>query len=116
MSKTPAGPARVYPEKDEVSLFALASVLLRWRWTIIALGVIGGSIGLAMGLTTTRMYVSAATFIPQGSEGPQSGLALAASQFGIRVPATSGGWGPPIYVELLRSRALLEPLASSTVV
>jgi hypothetical protein len=117
MTKTPAGPARVYAEKDEVSLFALANVLLRWRWTIVALGIIGGVIGLAMGLTTTRMYVSAATFIPQGSEGGgTSSLALAASQFGIRVPTTSTGWGPPVYVELLRSRALLEPLALDTLV
>jgi hypothetical protein len=57
------------------------------------------------------------TFLPQVSEASSSGLAVVASQFGIRMPtATGGGWGPPIYVELLRSRALLEPIALDSIV
>jgi hypothetical protein len=61
------------------------------------------------------MYVSAATFIPQGSDAGTSGIALAASQLGLRVPSTGSSWGPPIYVELLRSRALLESIALDTI-
>ena len=104
-------------DEEETSLIALGSVLLRSRRLIMALAIGGAILGLALGLLRPRVYSSATTFIPQDSEGNVSGLAAAASQFGIRVPsAGNGGWGPPIYVELLRSRALLEPIALDTVV
>lgn len=116
MTQPTAGSARVYREGNEISLFALGSVILRWRRRIIALGLFGAMVALAAGLLSPRVYMSAATFIPQGSEVGASGLALAASQFGIRLPTTGGGWGPPIYVELLHSRVLLEPIALDTIV
>lgn len=103
-------------EDDGLSLLDLLNVLLRWRRVIITLGTIGFVLGLVAGLSTKRVYVSAATFIPQGAESGSSGFALAASQFGLRLPATGGGtWGPPVYVELLRSRTLLESIATDTV-
>lgn len=106
-----------YADHDEISLLALGSVLLSWRRTIIAFGFLGAIVGLAKGLTSTRVYVSTATFIPQGSDAGASGLAMAASQFGIRIPTTSGGaWQPPVYVELLRSQTLLGRIAQDTVV
>lgn len=116
MTEATAGRNPVNSEDDEASVLALASVLLRWRRTIVVLAVLGAAIGSLNGLTSTRVYVSATTFIPQGSESAISGFAAAAGQFGIRVP-TSGGstWGPPVYVELLRSTALLEPVALDTV-
>lgn len=46
----------------------------------------------------------------------RGGLAAVAGQFGIRVPTSGGTWGSPIYVELLRSRSLLEAIALDTVV
>lgn len=109
---------------DEISLLALGTTLLRWRRTIVALAILGGVLGLTLGLTGKRVYVSDATFIPQAPEGAgPSGLALAASQFGIRVPGSGsgwgpsgGGWGPPVYMQLLHSRALLEPVALDTFV
>ncbi len=105
---------------DQVSLEAWGSVVLRWRRTILALGLSGAALGLAIGLLSRRVYVSGASFIPESSETGMSGagisgLALAASQFGIRVPTGGSAWGPPVYVELLRSQALLEPLALDTV-
>ena len=112
---TVRGPV-VSADDDEISLLSLASILIRWRVLIIVFGLAGGLIGLAKGLTSPRLYVATAAFIPQGSESGASGLALAASQFGIRMPSTGGGWGPPLYVELLHSRALLEPLAFDTLV
>jgi uncharacterized protein involved in exopolysaccharide biosynthesis len=117
MTEPLARPLPAYQVDEEESLLALASTLLRWRRTIIGLGLFGAMVGLASGLLSTRVYMSAATFIPQGAEGGASGLALAASQFGIRMPSSGGGaWGPPVYVELLRSQALLEPIALDTVV
>lgn len=116
MTEPTAGPAPELQDDDEISLLTVANVLLRWRRTIIALVVFGAAVGLAKGLTSTRVYVSTATFIPQGSGEAASGLAFAASQFDIRMPSSGGGWGPPMYVELLRSRMLLERIALDTVV
>jgi uncharacterized protein involved in exopolysaccharide biosynthesis len=103
-------------DDDEISLLSLANILLRWRRTIVILGTIGLVIGLVLGLTSTRLYQSSATFVPQGSEsGASAGLALAA-QIGIRLPTAGGTWGPPMYVTLLGSRALLEPIARDTII
>lgn len=116
---TEAGPGLepVHVGDDEISLLALGSVLLRSRQMIVALSLLGTVLGLLAGLLSTRLYVSAATFIPQGAEGGSaSALALAASQFGIRTPASGAAWGPPIYVKLLGSWALLEPIVLDTMV
>ena len=106
-------PADQHHEDEKISLLALGSVLLRWRRMIILFGFLGGVLGLTLGLTSTRVYKSQATFIPQGSE--VAGASALASQFGLRVPTGGGSWGPPVYVELLRSRALLEPIALAPV-
>jgi uncharacterized protein involved in exopolysaccharide biosynthesis len=108
-----------YPAKEdpgELSLLGLGSVVLRRRRLILALALTGALVGLASGLLSKRVYKASATFIPQGSEGGLSGLALAASQFGIRAPSAGGGWGAPIYVELLKSRALLDPIIRDSIV
>lgn len=106
-----------YKEDDEISLFALGSVLLRWRRWIVVLGLSGAALGLVFGLLSHRVYVSTATFIPQSSEtDATSALSLAARQIGIGVPSSGGVWSPAVYVELLRSHALLEPVALDTVV
>lgn len=115
MESSVAGePPHVNDDGPGITAIGIASVLLRWRRVIIALGIAGGLLGLAQGLTSSRVYKSTATFLPQSSESSPSGLAQAASQFGIRVPSGSGGWGPQMYVALLRSRALLEPIAVDT--
>ncbi len=116
MQQPSPGPVSMRQDESETSLFALAAVLVRWRRTIITLAVLGGLLGLARGMISRRVYTSNATFIPQRSEGSVSGLALAASQFGIRVPTAGDVWGPPLYVELLRSQSLLDPIAHDTVV
>lgn len=102
---------------DEISLLALGNILLRKRRVIAVLVLVGVLLGLAAALLSRPKYRSSATFIPQESEGTASALAMAASQFGIRVPTSgSSGWSPAVYVELLHSRALLEPIALDTVI
>jgi uncharacterized protein involved in exopolysaccharide biosynthesis len=104
--------------QDEISVLGVVTLLMKWRRTIAGLGLLGAITGLAVGLLSTRVYQSFAIFIPQASpEGTMSGLAAAASQFGVRLP-TSGGsnWGLPVYVELLTSSALLEPMAADTMI
>ena len=104
------------PERDveSISVLTLGGVILRWRRLIVLLGLGAGTIGLVMGLTSPRLYKSTATFIPQASESGMSSLALAAGQLGIRIPASSGGLSAGLYVELLQSRSLLEPIAMDT--
>lgn len=99
----------------DVSMLKVGTVILRWRRPILLLGFLGGLLGGTAGLLSPRLYTSRVVFLPQDSEG-SSDLALAASQFGIRVPTAQSGWGPAVYVELLQSPALLEPIARDTFV
>jgi uncharacterized protein involved in exopolysaccharide biosynthesis len=117
MTEPSAGRAPTVVDDDEISMLAVGSFLLRHRRVITILGIVGAVLGLGFGLLQTRLFASSATFIPQGADGSSSGgLAAAASQFGIRVPSSGSVWGAPIYVEILRSRAALDPIAHDTVV
>src|SRR3954463_7881528 len=111
-----AGRAATFRDDDKISVFAIATVVVRRRWQVLGLAAIGFALGLASGLSKTRVYASSATFIPEQSQGSTSSLAIAASQFGFTIPSAGGGWGPSMYVELLRSRALLDPIALDTVI
>jgi uncharacterized protein involved in exopolysaccharide biosynthesis len=110
---TGATPA-TYRDDDRISVFAIASVIVRWRWQVIVMAALGFALGFTYAFSKPRVYMSSATFIPESSQGGTSSLALAASQFGFNIPSSGGGWGAPMYVELIRSRALLEPIASDT--
>jgi len=104
------------PQGEDFSFLMLANILLAWRRTLVVLAVAGAVLGLVGGLLKVRMYEATATFLPQSSESGASGLALAASQLGVRVPGGNGSWGPPIYVQVLRSTSLLKKIADDTVV
>jgi uncharacterized protein involved in exopolysaccharide biosynthesis len=106
-----------YHEGREISLFAIGSVLLARRKTILVLGVLGAVSGAALGMLSPVVYKASATFVPQAMDGGATGggISTIASQFGIRVPtAGSSAWGPPLYVEILKSRIMLEPVAVET--
>src|SRR6185437_5240603 len=101
----------------ELALLVLGSVLLRRRRIIVSLICIGLIGGASIGLLRHRTYLSSTTFIPQSAtQAPNPAILAAASQFGLRLPGQNDGWGPPVYVELLNSRALLEPLTRDTLV
>jgi uncharacterized protein involved in exopolysaccharide biosynthesis len=103
------------PNAEAISLLAAGTALLRQRRLIIALSVFGAVAGLAAALLSSRVYSASATFIPEEPDNKMtSGLSLAAGQFGIKLPSGGGGWGPPVYAELLKSRALLQPIAGDT--
>ena len=97
-------------------LLSFASLLLRFRWLIAGCATFFATVGLLAGLLSARFYVSTATFIPQTTEGSLSALAAAASQLGVRAPASGGGWVPAVYVQLLHSNALLDPIAHDTLI
>ncbi len=109
----PSAPSpTVSPDDSRISIFAFAIVLLRWWRVIVGLGVAGAIVGLTLGLSSARVYKSEATFIPQGAE--TSSAAGLAAEFGLRASNSTSVWGPPVYVELLHSHALLEPIATDT--
>lgn len=107
-------PPRTRDDGPGITALGIAAVLLRWRRVIVVLGIAGGLLGFVQAYSGKRVYKSTATFLPQSSETGPSGLAQAAGQLGIWVPAGGSGWGPEMYVILLRSRALLEPIAVDT--
>lgn len=113
-----AVPAGSDPDAGEdLSLGELFTVLLRARNAIMAAAAVGFLLGAAYGLVGTRLYSSGATFVPQAPGADVAGggsLALAASQFGIRMPSSGAGWGVPIYLEVIYSRSLLAPIALDT--
>lgn len=102
----------------EISAMVIATTVLRWRRVIMGTALICGALGAATGLSKPRQFRADATLIPQGADaGAGSGLAaMAASQLGLRLPAGGGAWGVPVYLELLSSRALLDPLVNDTFV
>jgi tyrosine-protein kinase Etk/Wzc len=100
-------------EPDEFTLFALGVVVLRRRRLILLLALTGALLGAIAGLRQPREYVSSATFVPQES-GDASGLSQAVAQLGLHPASNSGSWGPPVYVELMHSRPILERLAIDT--
>lgn len=98
---------------DNFSLLRLGNVLLRSRRTILAFAVVGGILGILRGFMKERTYVSSAVFVTESSK-ETSGLEQAVSQLGLSAPS-AGAWGPLAYIELLRSRALLDNIANDTI-
>lgn len=92
----------------ENSLKGIAITVLRRGRLVVALSIGVTILVVAITLLLPRKFVSSATFIPESEESPMSGLALAASQFGVQLPMNKSVWGPAVYVELLRSPTLLE--------
>jgi len=99
---------------DDISLFAVATTLLRSRWRIVRWALAGGVLGLLTALLPPASYVATASFVPQNTEGARSGLSSLAGQFGLSLPLGDQSVSPEFYAMLLKSRALLEPIARDT--
>jgi hypothetical protein len=99
------------PDAEHFDLVGVGIALLRRRRFVVALSLVGALVATAIALVGPRQYVAVATFIPQKSESGASGIAAAASQLGLRLPSQEAGWGAGMYVELLRSNAVLAEIA-----
>lgn len=99
------------PSSGDISFAASAVTLLRARRTLVGLALAGALIGAGIGLFKDRLFASRVIFLPKGSDENATGLALAASQFGLSLPGRTTDWWPAIYVEVLSSPALLQPIA-----
>lgn len=102
-------------EEDVISLVEVGSVLLRHRVLIVRSGVAVTLLAVLFALRTPLSYTANTSFLPQAGSGGGSGiggLAGLAGQFGIAVPSGALGESPEFYAEIVRSREILEVLAT----
>ncbi len=98
---------------DEVSLVEIMSVLLRQRVIILRTVVLFTGIGLVLALTTSSLYTSSASFLPESSGGAPSGAVALAQQFGFSVGGGGGGErSPQFYADLVTSDEILRQVVT----
>jgi uncharacterized protein involved in exopolysaccharide biosynthesis len=119
VSKAPLEPDLVYETQPgteaalaPISLIELANALLRHRYTILRLALLGGIIALAINVLRPRTYSSFAALMPQAPR-QSSALSGLATQFGLTLPTTDPTQTPTFYVDLVQSSQLLSSLATS---
>jgi uncharacterized protein involved in exopolysaccharide biosynthesis len=102
-----AGNLAVPDTAEDVSLFDALNALLRFRKTILTLTVGVTTVMIALAFLRPRTYTSTASFVPEATKAPSSLSGLAA-QFGVNVPSQQSTESSQFYVDLLRSRSVLE--------
>lgn len=104
----------IWRDHDDLSLFAVGTILLRNRWRILRWMLVGGTLAAVAAFTKPALYVASASFIPEGSEQSRSALAGLAGQFGVAFASGNQSQSPDFYSTLLTSRVLLRPVARDT--
>ena len=99
------------PANDELSVISIINSILRHRWLILALILLGGLYLGYKSMKQPRLYTTEAQFMPKGSRG-QSQIQGLAQQFGIAVGGGDAGASPQFYMDLLESRPLLAAVAT----
>ena len=113
VSRETAGtPGRPVVDSEHISLVGLVTVMLRRRYLIFAIAAVAALVTLIRVIGQEKTYTSLTTFIPQSAR-PTSNFAGLASQFNINVDGGQAGQSPAFYVDLLRARAILEPVVDS---
>lgn len=103
------------PDVSPMSPFELGSTVLRNRRGIFLWMVIGGALAVLPVLFKKISYSSTASFMSDGGQGATAyGLAGIADRLGIQVGGGNRGQSPQFYAQLLRSRAILGPVAKDT--
>ncbi|MDQ6769953.1 MAG: hypothetical protein M3Z54_08200 [Gemmatimonadota bacterium] len=106
----------VWRDHDDLSLFAVGTILLRNRWQIARWTLVGGVLAALSAFTKPALYVASASFTPSGTEQSRSALAGLAGQLGVALSSGNQSQSPDFYSSLLTSRVLLTPIARDTVV
>ena len=96
-----------------ISLIELANALLRHRYRILRLGLLGAVLAVAVNVLKPSTYSSFAAIMPQTGR-PSNALAGLATQFGLTLPTTDPSQTPTFYVDLVHSAQLLSSLATSS--
>ncbi len=99
------------PDSEEFSVISLINTVLRHRWLILALAILGGAYQAYNASRLPRVYSTEAQFMPKGGRG-QSQIQGLAQQFGIAVGGVDGMSSPNFYLDLLKSRPLLTAVAN----
>lgn len=100
----------------EVSLYAVATALLRHRWRILTWMLIGGFVTAFIVWSRPALYVASASFVPQETDAGRAGLASLAGQFGVSLPSANQSLSPDFYSKLLKSRRLMLQVVRDTFV
>ncbi len=95
------------------SFGALFRQLSRNRWYIAGAAVGLTIVVLGFTLLQERTYTATASFMSQSGRGQSSSLGGLAAQFGIAVPGDAQGDSPQFYLDLITSRAILEPVVAT---
>ncbi len=113
----PGGPSTPEPatptEIVEVSPFRLLVVALRHRGLIVHWAVVVAILVIGIALVLPRSWTVSTSFLPQARRTPTN-LAGLAAQFGVAIPVSDPSQAPPFYVDLLRSRELLEKVVDTS--
>jgi uncharacterized protein involved in exopolysaccharide biosynthesis len=102
------------PPDGELTVFAVATMLLRHRWRVIRWTAGCGAIALASVIMRPPQFRAVASFAPQGSDASKSNLASLAGQFGVSIPASGQSQSPEYYARVLKSRSLLLSVVRDT--
>ena len=103
-------------DKNETSLFAIATILLRRRLAISCWAFVGAVLAYGSVATRPKFYPAAFSFVPQSGDAVRSGFASLAGQLGISAPAGSQSQQPEFYVTLAASRSVLLPIVRDTLI
>lgn len=98
---------------EDLTLVRVMTQLLRDRRRILFWTALVGTIALVIALVTRPVYSADASFTPQVADAGRSGLSSLAGQLGLSMPGSAASQSQ-FYAELLRSHALLAPLATDT--
>jgi tyrosine-protein kinase Etk/Wzc len=96
-----------------ISLIELANALLRHRYAILRLGLLGALLAVADNALKPATYSSFAALMPQTAR-PSNALAGFASQFGLSLQSSDPSQAPSFYVDLVQSAQLLSSLATTS--
>lgn len=110
----PAGAPHHAPRHAPLTLGAFLRILRASRAFILITAATAALAAVGIVLLLPRTYTAAATFVLQGSKGG-GGLAGLASQFGVSVAPADVWQQPNFYIDLLKSRTVLEAVAGDSV-
>ena len=100
-------------EEVEVSILHLAATVIRRRYLVAALGLVGLLLALALTLLPPSVFVATASFVPQGATSSQRSqiAGLVAGQLGVDIGGGASAESPAFYADLLVSREILQAVA-----
>jgi uncharacterized protein involved in exopolysaccharide biosynthesis len=96
-----------------ISLVELANALLRHRYRILRLAILGAVLAVGVNALKAHTYSSFAALMPQTAR-QSAALAGIATQFGLSLPTADPSQAPTFYVDLVHSAQLLSSLATTS--